>query len=153
MSSSVWRTSKRSDYLKLSCEIMRFATDVLSSNELAEVDALSKMLVGNKKEKENMLANVGIKLEYGEPLHEGEYRGTFRTVSDKEHAEIIKLYIEDDLSIDKIAKQLNRSSRTPLVQINKHNAAVERSGFCPSCRRTRSEYEEEIAKKMRARCD
>jgi transcriptional antiterminator len=95
----------------------------------------------HKKEKENILSNVGIQVEYGEPVVEGEYRGTFKTVSDKEHAEIIKLYIGEDLSIDKLAKQFNRSSRTPLVQINKHNHAVERSGFCPICRRVRSGLE------------
>jgi hypothetical protein len=79
-------------------------------------------------------------VEYGEPVFEGEYKGTFRTVGDKEHAEIIRPYPEEGLSIDKIADKLNRSSRTPLVQINKHNKAVERSGFCSTCRRFRSSF-------------
>lgn len=77
-------------------------------------------------------------MEYGEPLFEGEYKGTFRTVGDKEHAEIIRLYIEERLGINKIAEILGRSSRTPLVQIQRHNRAVERSGLCPFCRRVRS---------------
>jgi len=77
-------------------------------------------------------------VEYGEPLFEGEYKGTFRTVGDKEHAEIIRLYIEERLGINKIAEILGRSSRTPLVQIQRHNRAVERSGLCPFCRRVRS---------------
>jgi len=47
----------------------------------------------HKREKDNILKAVGIKVEYGEPLHGGEYRGTFRTVSDKEHVEMIRLYI------------------------------------------------------------
>lgn len=65
----------------------------------------------HKREKEDILKAVGIKAEYGEPLFEGECRGTFRTVGDKEHAEMIRLYIEEGLSLEKIAKQLKRSSR------------------------------------------
>ena len=68
-------------------------------------------------------------MEYGEPVFEGEYKGTFRTVGDKEHAEMIRLYVEEGLGINKIAEILGRSSRTPLVQIQKHNRAVERRGF------------------------
>jgi len=82
----------------------------------------------HKKEKENILSSVGIKVEYGELVYEGEYKGTFRTVGDKEHAEIIRLYIEEGLGINKIAEMLGRSSQTPLTQIQKHNKAVERSG-------------------------
>lgn len=101
----------------------------------------------HKKEKENILSNVGIKVEHGEPLCEGEYKGTFRTVGDKEHAEMIRLYVEEELGFNKIAELLGRSSRTPLVQIQRHNRGVERSGFCPACRRTKSEYETKIASK------
>lgn len=101
----------------------------------------------HKKEKENVLSNVGIEVEYGEPLCEGEYRGTFRTVGDKEHAEIIRLYIEESLGINKIAEILARSSRTPLVQIQRHNKAIERSGFCPAYRRVKSQYENVIAQR------
>jgi hypothetical protein len=101
----------------------------------------------HKAEKENILKAVGIKVEYGEELNEGEYRGTFRTVSDSEHAEIMRLYIEEGLSYEKIAKQLNRSSRTPLLHIQRHNRNVERNGFCPSCRRFRCEYESRVARK------
>ena len=49
--SSSWRTSKPSDYLKVSQEIMKLAKDVLSKDELEEADKLSLMLVGKKKEK------------------------------------------------------------------------------------------------------
>lgn len=101
----------------------------------------------HKKEKENILSNVGIKVEYGQQLYEGEYKGTFKTVGDKEHAEIIRLYVEENRGINKIAEMLGRSSRTPLVQIQGHNKAVERSGFCPMCRRIRSKYESEVAQK------
>jgi len=86
-------------------------------------------------------------VEYGEALFEGEYRGTFRTVGDIEHAETIRLYIEESLGIKKIAEMLRRSSRTPLMQIQRHNRAVERSGLCPFCRRIRSKYESEITER------
>lgn len=90
---------------------------------------------------------MGIKVEYGEPLNEGEYKGTFRTVGDKEHAEIIRLYVEEGLGLNKIAEMLGRSSRTSLMQINKHDQAVRRSGFCPACRRARGGFESQIAER------
>lgn len=99
----------------------------------------------HKKEKENILSSVGIKVEYGEPIFEGEYRGTFKTVSDKEHVEMIRIYVEEGLGLNKIAEMLGRSSRTPLVQIQRHNNAVERSGFCPACRRMKGIHESSIA--------
>ena len=95
----------------------------------------------HKREKENILKAVGIKVEYGEELKEGEYRGTFRTVSDSEHAEIVRLYIKEGLSYEKIAEQLNRSSRTPLMHIQRHNRDVERTGFCPVCKRVKSRFD------------
>ena len=67
--------------------------------------------------RKDILKAVGVKVEYGEPVHEGEYRGTFRTVGDKDHAEMIRLCIEEELSLEGIAKKLNRSSRTPLLPI------------------------------------
>ena len=101
----------------------------------------------HKAEKENILKAVGIKVEYVEELNEGEYRGTFRTVSDKEHSEMIRLYIEDELSYEKIAKYFNRSSRTPLLHIQKHNRAIWKGGFCLSCKRVKSRLEVILAEK------
>jgi len=49
--------------------------------------------------------------------------------------EIIRLYLEENLSIDKIAERLGRRSRNPHEHIKQHNRAVERSGFCSACRR------------------
>ena len=90
---------------------------------------------------------MGIKVEYGEELNEGDYRGTFRTVSDKEHAEMIRLYIDEGLSYEKIAEQFSRSSRTPLLHIQRHNRAVERSGLCPVCKRVGSKNLADIIEK------
>jgi len=88
---------------------------------------------------------VGIKTEYGEPVKEAQYRGKFKTVGDVEHGRIIRLYVEEGLSMDKIARQLERSTKTPHSHIKRHNKAVERSGFCPTCRRVKSKYESEFA--------
>ena len=100
-----------------------------------------------KAEKENILKAVGIKVEYREELNEGEHRGTFRTVSDKEHAEMVRLYIEEGLSYEKIVEQFNRSSHTPLLHIQKHNQAILKSGFCSSCKRVKSRLEVILADK------
>jgi len=80
-------------------------------------------------------------------IGKGEQKGTFKTVGDKEHAEIIRLYIEEELAINKIAEIHGRSSRTPLVQIQRHDRMVKRSGFCPSCRRVKSKFESATARK------
>jgi hypothetical protein len=56
--------------------------------------------------RKNILKTVGVKVEYGEPVHEGEYRGTFRTIGDKEHAEMIGFYVEEGLGPEGIAKKL-----------------------------------------------
>lgn len=99
----------------------------------------------HKREKENILKAVGIKCEYGEPIEVGEYRGTFKTVGDREHAEIVRLYVEEGLSTDRIAEKLKRSTRTPHKHIKRHNRAVERSSFCPACRRVKSKYDGAMA--------
>lgn len=98
----------------------------------------------HKREKENILKAVGVKVEYGEPVEKGEYRGTFKTVGDVEHAAIINLYIEG-LSMNGIARERSRSTKTVWEHIQNHNRSVERSTFCPACRRVKSEYEAQLA--------
>jgi hypothetical protein len=92
----------------------------------------------HKVEKEDIVSQVGLKIEYGEELHEAEYRGSFKTVSDKEHSQMIELYLVDNLGMEKIAAKLGRSTRTPHEHIGSHNEAVARSGFCPVCKRAGS---------------
>ena len=101
-------------------------TGSIGAGEFKEID-------WHKQEGENILKAVGISVEYGEPIKKGEYRGTHNTVGDKEHAEMIKLYMEEGLSMNRIAEKLERSSRIPFTIIHKHNARVEGSGFCPAC--------------------
>lgn len=99
-----------------------------------------KEIPWHKKEKENILKAVGVKVEYGTPVKAGLYKGTFQTVGDLEHSEIISLYIEGS-SYEAIAAKKERSTKTIHGHIHKHNNAVERAGFCPSCRRVKSSYE------------
>jgi hypothetical protein len=63
------------------------------------------------------LKSVGVSCEYGEPIEKWEYRGSHSTVGDREHAEIIRLYVEEGLGMNKIADKLGRSSRVPFKHI------------------------------------
>jgi len=101
----------------------------------------------HKRERENILREVGIQVEYGEELKEAQFKGSYTTVSDVEHVEIIRLYIEENMSMVAIAEKLKRSSGTPLKHIHRHNNAVDRRGFCSSCKRVGSQYFDRIAEK------
>jgi len=57
------------------------------------------------------------------------------------HVEIVRSCVEEETDFIQMAETLGRSSRTPLIHIQKHNRAVERSGFCPICRRNKAVYE------------
>jgi len=98
----------------------------------------------HKQEKENILKAVGVKCDYGEPVEKGEYRGIYKTVGNEEHAEIVSLYVEG-YSMNKIAYECGRSTKTVHDHISVHNRAVERSGFCPDCRRVKSRYDSMLA--------
>jgi hypothetical protein len=93
----------------------------------------------HKRERENILKSVGIKVEYGEILKLPENKGVFKTVGDKEHSEIVALYAEG-LGMLEISKKKVRSSRTIHEHMVSHNSAVKRSGFCASCKRINSRY-------------
>jgi len=91
----------------------------------------------HKKEKENILDELGLKIDYGEILQESILKGTYNTVSDKEHVQIIMLYHDEGLAMGKIAEKLKRSPHTPNVHIRSHDAQVKRSGFCAACKRAK----------------
>ena len=99
----------------------------------------------HKQEKENILKAVGVACDYGEPAEQGQSRGRRgTTIGDKEHSEIISLYI-GGLSMSKISKQTGRSTKSIKDHIDAHNQSVERSGFCPACRRVHSQNEGKLA--------
>lgn len=97
----------------------------------------------HKNTRENIVKILGLEIEHGEPVEESELKGTFTTVGDVEHAEIIRLYGEG-LSMDRISKQKHRSSHTISKHVHGHDDAVKRSGFCAVCRRVRGEHAESI---------
>jgi hypothetical protein len=82
-------------------------------------------------------------------------KGAFQTVGDKEHAEIIRLSIEEDWGIGEIAQKLDWSIRTPHTSIHTHNESVARSGFCAPCKRINDPYQSVIRKRQRegSTCD
>jgi hypothetical protein len=67
----------------------------------------------HKKESEDIVGSVGLKVACEEELQQPLVKGTFKTVRDKEHAEIIRLYIEEEMGMPQIAQKLDRSTRTP----------------------------------------
>jgi uncharacterized protein YjcR len=81
------------------------------------------------------------------PLKPVNIEGRSRRRGGQEHAEIIGLYLEGH-SINKIARELGRSKKTVKDHIDNHNWAVERSSFCPSCRRVHSEHESKATKRV-----
>ena len=58
--------------------------------------------------------------------------------------------MDEDLSINKIAENLGRSSRVPHKYIHQHNSKVEGAGFCPVCRRVRSELDKTLARRLKS---
>ena len=60
---------------------------------------------------------------------------------------MIRLYVEENLGFVKIAERMGRSSRTVSLHIHGHNQAIERSGFCPACKRLGSPYFDKLVKK------
>jgi hypothetical protein len=99
----------------------------------------------HKQEKEDILKSVGIEISYGEPVEQGKSRGARgSTIGDKEHSQIIEMYV-GGLSMNKISVQTKRSTKSIKDHIDNHNAALERAGFCASCRRVKSKYEREQA--------
>ena len=65
----------------------------------------------HKRERENILRAVGIKVEHGDKIQYGESKGTFKTVGDEEHVKIIGLYIEGK-SMGDVAKEQDRLRAT-----------------------------------------
>lgn len=98
-----------------------------------------KDLSWHKKERENILKQLGIKVDHGEQIQPAKDRGTFFTVSDQEHGILVMEYASG-LSMSRVSKKANRSSRTVSEHLHKHDEAVERSGFCPACQRIKCQY-------------
>jgi len=106
-------------------------------------------ILWHKKEKENILRSVNIRVGYGAELEQPRDMGTFTSIGDKEHMKIMELYASG-LGYTKIHERLNRSTKSLHDHIHKHNDAVDRSGFCAICRRAGGEYSGKVVKKRKA---
>jgi hypothetical protein len=101
----------------------------------------------HKIEKEDIVKEVGISVEYGSVYKQPKDMGAYKSVGDQEHVQIIGLYVDDGLGMAGIAEKLGRSTRTPHAHIKRHNEAVIRSGFCGSCKRIGGAHFDERAEK------
>ncbi|MEM1589126.1 MAG: hypothetical protein QW175_01745 [Candidatus Bathyarchaeia archaeon] len=106
----------------------------------------------HKTEKENLLKQLNIQVEYTEMPKGAVDKGKFKTVSDEEHAQIIKMYVEEKKGIWTIAKELKRSPRTINLHIAAHNSNVEKLGYCGPCKRVKSPYAIYTTKLARDMC-
>ena len=68
-------------------------------------------------------------------------------MGDFEHAEIIKLYVEDEYTIREVAAQKHRSLSTIKSHLDKHNTGIIRKGYCPVCRRVSSGLDKTLAQR------
>ncbi len=59
----------------------------------------------HKVEKEDIVSKVGLKIEYGREIEQPKDMGTFKSIGDKEHLEIMGLYASG-LGYDKIHQKL-----------------------------------------------
>ncbi|MDH7564788.1 MAG: hypothetical protein ACQXXG_09520 [Candidatus Bathyarchaeia archaeon] len=100
------------------------------------------------KEGEGIVYQLGLKVQFEEAPEKGESRGTFQTLGDREHAQIIALYVNEHLGMKVIAARLSRSSYTVKDHVDKHNAAVEKMGYCPRCRRVKSPLDAVLAQRL-----
>jgi hypothetical protein len=102
----------------------------------------------HKQEREDIVKNLGIHVEYGAEVQYAESKGTFYTVGDPEHAEMIRDYIEGKGGMGKIADAYGVSSGTVYNHVNFHNEDLEKIGECQRCMRAASQYSKAEAKRM-----
>jgi len=93
----------------------------------------------HKREREHILQQLGIVVEFGEEPDYGKDKGTYTTVSDREHAAIIAKRA-GGLSMAKLAEEFHRSSGAIMNQINRHNRSIARVGVCEKCHRVDGEF-------------
>lgn len=88
----------------------------------------------HKQEKEHLLNVLDIRVEHGEALKEAQDKGTFLTISDKEHVKLIDDYALGD-SMKTLSKKMSRSSGTISTHVHQHDYEVEQTGYCSRCSR------------------
>ena len=88
----------------------------------------------HKKEKDDLLTELGITPKYGDVPDYGDKQKGW--LSDYEHRDIIGCRREG-LSMHKIADRVHRSSKTVNDHIKDHNRQVQKRGYCVKCRRVK----------------
>jgi hypothetical protein len=109
----------------------------------------SPMVEWHAREGENLLTKLGFKIDYDtETVKEGLDKGIYSSVGDVEHSKLISLYAEG-LGMDAVAAQVRRSNKTVSQHVNKHDAAVKRSGFCGPCKRSMNPNWNRLVKRVK----
>lgn len=103
---------------------------------------ITKCPYWHKKEKEDLLNHFNLQPKYKEIPFTAEMK--HGSVSDYEHVSIIKHRMESNLSMNKLSKSLNRSSRTIHTHIHMHNNMIHAVGECDKCMRVGSSYAKTI---------
>lgn len=86
----------------------------------------------HKEEREDIVKEIGLKIEYNEEINYGDPNKN--VVSDFEHADIIRKYLEIK-NMHKVGKALKRSSSTIRDHIQKHDDDAIQRGECRICKR------------------
>jgi hypothetical protein len=89
-----------------------------------------------------MLRLFDIKLSYSEIPMMAE-KG-FGKVGDYEHLRIVKVRIESKKGMEKLGKELGRSSKTIWAHINIHNNMLHAIGECDRCARANGPYAKQL---------
>jgi hypothetical protein len=100
----------------------------------------------HKREGENLLKLFDINVSYPDKPMEEEKPN--QRVNEYEHIRIIKLRVdspEGSLGMEKIGKQIGRSSKTVFEQLRQHNNYVQSIGECPRCAKVDPAYSKRMA--------
>jgi hypothetical protein len=118
----------------------------MTPDEFVVVSKKANVGIGNfdeipwhKKPRENIFANVGISVDYGQEIREGSWKGSYKTLGDRDHEKIIRLYMLG-WGMNKISREVGRSSETIASHIHRHDEEVQMNGRCESCTKLESPY-------------
>lgn len=102
----------------------------------------------HKKEKENIVQLLDIKIDYGEAPEYGD--ASRNTVGDFEHIKLVATYMRIG-SMKKVAKIFSRSPATIQTHVNEHDENIGKLGYCPKCKRVRGPHERTILRKSKGK--
>jgi hypothetical protein len=115
-------------------QLMKKNTFIIVSKEGAIGFGRFRYPFWHKEEREDMLRLFDIRPSYKDLPFTGEQG----KVGDYEHVRIIKVRLETGMGMGKVAKMIDRSSKTVFDHINAHNNMVHSVGECDKCARVGS---------------